>query len=107
MWLSSTRTRPPAARRRFSIWGRFAAEPFQDAFSPTGRPPASRRQTHALQRAMACWRASDGLQSIRHLRIEFCLLQGFRAVAGQVDGKAGDALARGPPSPRESRCRRS
>jgi hypothetical protein len=49
-------------------------------FAPAGSP----------QRAMASRRANDGFPSSGHLRIEFFLLPGFRAVAGQVDGEVGE-----------------
>jgi hypothetical protein len=57
------------------------------------RSPASRRQA-APQRAMGSRRANDGFPSSGHFRIEFFLLQGFRAVAGQVDGEVGDPRLR-------------
>jgi hypothetical protein len=37
---------------------------------------------------------ASGFRSFGHLRIEFFLLQGFRAIAGQIDGEVGDPRLR-------------
>ena len=88
MRLSSARGLQDAAPL-FDETGRAVRRPGpQETFPPTVRSPASRRQA-ASQRAMASRRANDGFPSSGHLQIEFFLFQAFRAVAGQVDGKAG------------------